>query len=277
MALYEKMARYRSAYRWRPYNKSLSPEFMDELFPLPKGTTRTMFCDLHSLVFVPEVDDGSSPDVNGMCALDTGHMILLLRGGYDDGGIGRMGEGGIAFLHKSLEDYLKDPERSEDLYQPRIVTLTDVAAAVVSYLHDWSKTNYERLSPGQPPSLLWFSLTDWNWAHRLSDLITAIIEAGTPTSSESLPKSIVEFDPRDLWVIRGILRKHDCLERNTLKSYFDMKDRQEDIHERFVRRSLYSVLPLSYAVHHSVNFSNSRKSSPVRRSACLCALGFRSC
>ncbi|KAJ2912733.1 hypothetical protein MD484_g7682, partial [Candolleomyces efflorescens] len=96
-----------------------STSALDKLLSLEMGTTEITLCDLHSVLSITE--DSDHPN--------------------------------ICFYHKSLEDYLRAPERSGKLYQSQEDTLADLLTVCTHHLQRWngillaSNANIEELDP----------------------------------------------------------------------------------------------------------------------------------
>lgn len=125
-----------------------SPAFLDKFLGFLPGTTTITLCDLHSILSVP--DSADEP---------------------------------IEFHHKSLEDYLLDPERSQDLFQSPYDTQVDITMICVMRLTHWDDNSVVDQS-------LSFRYAYICWGGHLKQCI-----AHKPISA-TLPDIILNMDPR---------------------------------------------------------------------------------
>ncbi|TFK20405.1 hypothetical protein FA15DRAFT_759387 [Coprinopsis marcescibilis] len=95
---------------------------LDEFFRLEPGTSATIFCDLHSIIRIP----------------NTGSKITR----HEDSGTTA---DPIRFYHKSLEDYLLSPTRAGKFHQTLLATHQQMFSLCVHHLLPWSLFNFDNM------------------------------------------------------------------------------------------------------------------------------------
>ncbi|KAF5339845.1 hypothetical protein D9611_009162 [Ephemerocybe angulata] len=140
----------------------LVPAFLDSLLQIPPGSTNITFCDLHSLIAVPQFVPK----------------------------YGVLPETRIRFHHKTLEDYLCSPRRSGHLYQPLHASHLDLATSCAQHVQRWS--------PEESPcstEVGYYSCRSW-WTH----LDLFFQGAASPKEAlRQIPTSLLNFDSTRCW------------------------------------------------------------------------------
>ncbi|KAJ2928586.1 hypothetical protein H1R20_g8511, partial [Candolleomyces eurysporus] len=139
-----------------------SPLMLDTFFGLPPGTTNILLSKMPALIHVPNQ-----------------HQTETHGAAY------------IRFYHKSMEDYLKAPERSGDLFQSEGDTVAQFTIAAIHNLQRWSHTlDTPTRDSGATFGALYLCLRfTWPDVPTQYDLSISELEAATDSKLENIFRS----------------------------------------------------------------------------------------